>query len=118
MLHRYFDRDMAIPHAVSGEPLDVRPFGSDLAAKRTVALFKARDLEVMRLVLLAGKSLPPHKVPGEVAIQCIEGSLGIELDGAIKVLNAGELLFLDGDALHAVTALTDASALVTIALKT
>ena len=108
---------MALPHAVSGQPLDVRPLGARLASARTSALFKSEDLEVMRLVLLAGASLPPHKVPGEITIQGIEGSLGIELDGATVRLEAGELLFLAGDAMHGVRAITDATALVTIALK-
>lgn len=108
---------MALPHAHSGQPLDVRPLGPRLATEKTSALFKSKDLEVMRLVLLAGKSLPPHQVPGEITIQCVEGSLGIELEGATVRLAAGELLFLAGGALHGVKALSDATALVTIALK-
>lgn len=71
----------------------------------------------MRLVLLAGKALPPHRVPGEITIHCIEGRLDIELDDVTVRLEAGELLFLAGNAMHGVSALTDTSALVTIALK-
>ena len=41
-----------------------------------LALFKTEELEVIRLVLAAGKSLPPHKVPGEITIQCLEGRIG------------------------------------------
>jgi quercetin dioxygenase-like cupin family protein len=108
---------MALPHALSGQPLDVRPLGARLATEKTSALFKSKDLEVMRLVLLAGKSLPPHQVPGEITIQCLEGSLGIELEGTTVRLAAGELLFLAGGVLHGVEALSDATALVTIALK-
>ena len=108
---------MALAHAVSGQPLDVRPMGNRMATEKTTALFKSRDLEVMRLVLLAGKSLPPHKVPGEITIHCLEGSLGIELDEKTVRLEAGELLFLAAGAMHGVNAVTDASALVTIALK-
>jgi quercetin dioxygenase-like cupin family protein len=107
---------MALPHASPGEPFDVRPLGARLANERTSALFKSRDLEVLRLVLAAGKSLPSHKVPGEITIHCLEGSLDIELDDATRRLEAGELLFLEGNVAHAVKALTDATALVTIAL--
>ena len=71
----------------------------------------------MRLVLLAGKALPPHKVPGEITIHCLEGSLDVQLDDATVRLEAGELLFLARNAMHGVKAVTDASALVTIALK-
>jgi hypothetical protein len=38
---------MALEHASSGEPIDVRPLGAQLAERKTTALFKARDLEVI-----------------------------------------------------------------------
>jgi quercetin dioxygenase-like cupin family protein len=71
----------------------------------------------MRLVLAAGKSLPPHKVPGEITIQCIEGCIEVVAEGNNHLLRAGQLLYLAGNAVHAVTALEDTSALVTVALK-
>jgi quercetin dioxygenase-like cupin family protein len=108
---------MALEHAESGEVMGVGPFGRDLPTKMTTALFKSRDLEVIRLVLLAGKSLPPHKVPGDITVQCTEGTVDVTADGRSHVLQAGQLLYLSGGVLHGVTALTDASALVTIALK-
>ncbi len=108
---------MALPHASAGQSIDVQPLGQHLAGAKTVALFKAQDLEVMRLVLQAGKSLPPHQVAGEITIHCIEGVLDVSIDGRSHVLRAGQLLFLSGGALHGVTALADASALVTIALR-
>ena len=108
---------MALNHASPGQALDVRPFGARLLTEKTAALFKSRDFELMRLVLLAGKSFPPHKVAGDITIHCLEGTLAIELADTSVHLAAGELLFLEGNALHGVKALTDASALVTIALK-
>lgn len=108
---------MALPHGVSGQPLDVEPLGSALSTARSAALFKSRDLEVMRLVLLTGKSLPPHQVAGDITIHCLEGTLHVEMGDAALVLRAGQLVFLTGGVVHAVTAVTDASALVTIALK-
>jgi len=95
----------------------VHPLNAGLASEKTAALFKSRDLEVMRLVLPAGRSLPPHSVPGEITIQCLEGTLNIELDDKTSTLKGGEVMFLAGGATHAVRALSDASALVTIALK-
>ena len=108
---------MAIEHAHSGQAIDIQPLGSSLATQKTTALFKSDDLEVIRLVLLAGKSLPPHKVPGEITVQCIEGSIDVTAEGTSHVLRAGQLLYLSGHVVHGVTALEDASALVTVALK-
>lgn len=95
----------------------MRPFGAGLAAEKTTALFKSADLEVMRLVLTAGKSLPPHSVPGEIMVQCLEGALVVTAEGRSHALGAGQLLYLAGGVIHGVTALEDASALVTIALR-
>src|SRR5512143_3852303 len=108
---------MAIPHARSGEAVDVRPLGAELKNTRTTALFKTDDLEVMRLVLPAGRSLPPHQVTGEITIQCIEGAIDVTLDGETASLRAGQLVYLARNVVHGVVALEDASALVTVALR-
>ena len=109
---------MAIEHAVPGQPIDVSPFGDRLGQQSTFAVFKAQDLEVMRLVLAAGKTLPPHKVPGEITIHCLEGRMEIRCPARSPVvLGAGQLVLLSGGDVHAVTALEDSSALVTIALR-
>ena len=108
---------MAIPHARSGQVIDVRPLGPSLTDERTVALFKTEDLELMRLILPAGKSVPSHKVAGEITIQCIEGSIDVTLDGDSNRLEAGQLIYLGRNVLHGVRASEDASVLVTIALR-
>ena len=105
-----------MPHALPGQAVDVVPFGAGLARAKTVALFKSDDLEVIRLVLQAGKALPPHKVTGEITVQCIEGSVDVKAQGRSHVLHPGQLLFLPGNVVHGVVALEAASALVTIAL--
>lgn len=107
---------MALAHARPGQPIDVRPLGPQLAEARTVALFKSIDLEVMRVVLLAGKALPVHAVGGEITIQCIEGTVEIGTDNSSKRLSAGELMYLARSAAHSVTATEDSSLLVTVAL--
>lgn len=112
---------MAIPHAVAGEPVDVQPLGDALRSARTVALFKSDDLEVMRVVLLAGKSLPPHAVSGEITLQCLEGRVDVTAGDAANTkthtLMAGQLLYLGGGVMHSLIGIDDASVLVTIALR-
>ena len=107
---------MAIPHARSGQVIDVRPHGPSFTDERTDALFKTEDLEVIRLVLPAGKGMPPHRVAGEITIQCIEGRIDVTVDGASNHLGAGQLIYLARNVMHGLTAIEDASVLVTIAL--
>jgi quercetin dioxygenase-like cupin family protein len=108
---------MAIPHAKSGEVIDIRPLGSVLSQARTTTLVKTDTLEVLRLVVKAGSEIPPHKVGGEITVQCLEGSVGFSIDGGTRVLEAGQMMYLTGGELHAVRGMQDASVLVTILLQ-
>ena len=108
---------MALPHAQPGQAVEIGPLGARLAHEKTVALFKSQDLEVIRLVLVAGSSLPAHRVRGEITVQCIEGTIDVTADGRSHVLRPGQLLYLAGGVTHGVAALQDASALVTVALR-
>jgi quercetin dioxygenase-like cupin family protein len=108
---------MAVPHAKPGEPVDVHPLGSALPSTQTVTLVKTDALEVIRLVVPAGKQIERHQVPGEVTMQCLEGKVDVEADGAGCQLAAGELIYLRGGQGHALRGVEDASLLLTILLK-
>jgi len=108
---------MAIAHALPAQAVSVQPLGGALHDEKTSALFKSDQIEVMRLVLRAGRSMPVHRAPGEITVQCIEGSLDVTIDGESHVLRAGELMYLPSGEPHGVRALTDASALVTMVLR-
>jgi quercetin dioxygenase-like cupin family protein len=108
---------MAMPHAKSGDVIDVRPLGPTFAAARSVTLVKSDSLEVIRLVVPTTKEIAPHKTKGEVAIHCLEGSVGILVNGVTQILEAGQLMYLAAGELHAVRGMTDASLLVTILLR-
>ena len=108
---------MAIAHAAPGQLVDVQPLGSQLGEVRTSALFKTGELEVMRLVLPAGKTVPAHKVKGEITIHCLEGEVDLMAGGQTQRMKAAQLVWLEGSVDHALTAVRDASLLVTIVLR-
>lgn len=108
---------MAIPHAKSGQIIDIRPLGDRVKRSSTTTLVKTDELEVLRLVLPAGKEIPPHQTPGEITVQCLEGTVNFTSAGQTQVLQAGQMMYLSGEELHSVTAIDDASVLVTILLK-
>ena len=70
---------MAIHHALSGELIDIKPLGEALKATRTTTLYKTHHLEVFRMIFLAGKQMPEHRVVGELTVQCLEGSVEFSL---------------------------------------
>ncbi len=108
---------MAIPHAKPGEIIDVRPLGAGLANAQTQALIKTDTLEVIRIVMAKGKTLPPHVVVGEITVQCLEGRVEFYIDEAKHELTAGSMLYLQGSSTHRLLALVDSSILVTILLS-
>ena len=60
---------MAIPHAHSGQVIDLRPLGAGLKQAVTTTVVKTDHVEVIRLILHAGKEIPHHKVSGEILVQ-------------------------------------------------
>lgn len=107
---------MSIPHAKSNEVVPLL-LGDDLNNSRTATLVKTADLELIRLVLPAGKEIPSHKAPGEITVQCLEGRVAFTADGETQELTAGQLLYLAAGEPHAVKGIEDSSLLVTLLLK-
>jgi quercetin dioxygenase-like cupin family protein len=107
---------MAITHAKPGEVLDVRPLGPALATAQTKTLVRAAQLEVIRLVVPAGKAIDEHKAKGEITVQCLEGRVAFTALGKTQKLEAGKLLYLPTGEPHTVKGIEDASLLLTILL--
>lgn len=107
---------MALHHATSGEIVEVRPLGEKLSESPSVALLKAHQMEVMRLVIPAGKSKPEHFVCGELTMQCIEGAVELQAHGKTQILRAGELVYLEGRVPYSLHAIEHTSLLMTVVL--
>ena len=66
------------------------------------------------VVLQQGKTMREHKAPGEITVQCLEGRLAFITPQATHELEPGDFLHLEAGVPHALQALTDTSALVTM----
>lgn len=108
---------MATAHAASGELIDIRPFGPALPHVASETLVRADHLEVFRLVLLAGRSLPGHDHPRVITIQCIEGRIDLIADGKSLPMHAGSMVYLSGGTPHELRAVEDSSLLVTLLVR-
>ncbi len=73
---------------------------------------------MFRLVFLAGKGLPDHRVAGELTVQCLEGRIEITASGRTESMWPGDLMCLAGGVPHALKAMEDSSVLVTLLLHT
>jgi quercetin dioxygenase-like cupin family protein len=107
---------MAIPHAKSGDIVGIGPLGPALAGAVTHVLVKSTSLEVIRLVVPAGKDIPEHTAPGDITVQCLEGAVDFTAEGRTQQLVPGQLLYLAAGAPHSLRGIQNASVLVTILL--
>jgi quercetin dioxygenase-like cupin family protein len=107
---------MAVPHAKPGEIVDIRPLGSALASAQTHTLLRAEQVEVIRLVVPAGKEIAEHKAKGEIVVHCLEGRVAFTVFGKTQNLEAGKLLYLPTGEPHSVKGIENASLLLTILL--
>ena len=101
---------MSIQRAASGKIIKL-PLGAVLGSSKTMTLAKTGDLELIRLVLPAGKKIPTHKAPNEITVQCLEGRVAFTADGKTQELTPGQLLYLDTSERHAVKGIANSSLL-------
>ena len=107
---------MAIPHAESGQVINIRSLGSALASAKTNTLVRTADVEIIRLIVPSGKEIPEHKAKGDIVVQCLEGAVAFRFSGKIVNLRSGDLLFLGIGEPHSVKGIEDASILLTVLL--
>ena len=108
---------MAINHASQAEVIHLQPLGSKISSTKTYTLFKTDVMEVIRLVMPAGKQIAEHKAPGEITVHCLEGRIRFTSQEKPKELAAGDLLYLNAADPHSVEAIEDSTVLVTIQLR-
>jgi len=109
---------MALPKAKPGEVIDVRPLGPRIASAKTSTLVKTDELEVLRLVMPAGKRIDTHRAPGEAILHCLEGRVELHLADGARLLSAGDMVYLPAAEPHSVAAEADSVLLATLLLST
>lgn len=90
------------------------PLGPSLSQSDTEKLVSTTAFELIRLVLPAGKEIPPHKTRGQITVQCLEGHVRFACYGETRNLRPGDLLFLAADELHSLEAFENSSLLLTL----
>lgn len=107
---------MSSQRAKSNEIVQL-PLGTAVADSRTATLVKTEDLELIRLVLPAGKEIPTHQAPGEITVQCLDGRIAFTAESRTQELLPGQLIYLQTGEPHGLRAIEDSSVLVTILLS-
>ena len=108
---------LSVVRASPGEVVNVRPLGSELATAQVVPLMRTSELEVFRVVVPSGTTVPTHEYSREVIVHCLEGRARLVSPGQSHDLSAGQLLYYSSDELFSVVGLEDASLLITAAVS-
>jgi nucleotide-binding universal stress UspA family protein/quercetin dioxygenase-like cupin family protein len=101
-----------------GEIVDVRTLEKVPASssQRRRTLLKTTQIELIRIALPANETVPETESDGETLVQCLQGKVAFTNYGKTQVLESGHLLYLPKGETFTVTAIEDASLLVTTLL--
>ncbi len=105
---------MARHHAKPGEIVDLQTWAADLPREHTKAIVKTNEMELIRMVLPAGKGIPNHKVDGPITVQCVAGKIAFTAMGATQEINYDQLIHLLPEEPHSLKAIDDSVVLMTI----
>ncbi len=108
---------MDVSHPLPGAVIDARPLGIGLATAKTAILAKTATIEIIRLVVPAGKTIPEHQAKGDITVHCLEGCVDYVVGPITRRLEAGLLLYVPQGERHTMHGIDDASLLVTITLR-
>lgn len=89
------------------------PLGAAIAQAKSATLLETNQLQLIRLVVPAGKEIPPHRVPTEVIVHVIEGQVSFRHDGQETELHSGDVMFVCPQELHSLRGIKDSTVLVT-----
>ena len=110
---------MSTHHAAPAEVVDLATWANDLPSEKSKAIVKTDGLEMARLVIKAGEDMHKHRfcsVDGATIFHCIKGEVELKTNDAKIRLHAGQLMYLESQAEHAVTGVQDSVVLLTIVL--
>jgi len=83
---------------------------------RQITVFHKGPLRMVLFAFEAGAGLPSHRAPGFVVIHTLRGRITVETLNDTHDLAAGQLVMLDPEVVHDVTAVEPSDMLLTISL--
>ena len=105
---------MALTHAQPLDVIDLHAIDDSSGVTVSRSLLRRPHLQLLRVVLAAGDTLPEHHVGGDVTIQCLYGDADVVMPSRTCRLVAGALVMLPAEAPHRVHAREHTALLVTI----
>ena len=105
---------MTEPIAKPGQVIFVQPADATGTASRATTLVRTSQVEVIQLIVPAGRNVPTHEAQGELLVHCLEGRVSLSALGKDHALECGQLLYLSINEPFSIRGIENSSLLVTI----
>ena len=92
----------------------VQPLTATDEKSREITLVKTPQVEVIQLIVPAGRDVPTHQAQGDLVVHCLEGRASLFALGKTYDLTPGQLLQLSIDEPFSIRGIDHASVLVTL----
>lgn len=89
------------------------PLGAGISQGTSATVLETNRLQLIRLVVPAGRVVPAHRVPAEVTVHVIEGQVSLLHEGNEAEMHPGDVIFLCPQELHSLRGIKDSTVLVT-----
>ena len=105
---------MALHHAAPGEVVDLASWGDETPDSGTKAIVKTEKMELIRMVIPAGREISSHQLASPIVVHCLKGNLEFHAMGDTRTLEPGQLLYLEPNETHSLKACEEVEVLLTI----
>ena len=85
--------------------------------RNSVTIFKSDTMRIVLMGFHANAVLTTHKANGVISVQVIEGEINFSTAGQTSHMQKGQMIALQANVLHSVTALQDSFFLLTLAMN-
>ena len=105
---------MTKPRAAPGQLVDLNRCATTADTNQEAVLVKTQDVEITRLFIPAGSTIPTYEAAGQIILHCLEGRISIVALGESRELSTGQLLYLALNEAFSIRGLEQASVLATV----
>lgn len=82
--------------------------------RNAITLFKGADMTIVLIALHEGAEMKPHKAPGTITVQVLDGEVSFRTDLQSTEMNPGQMLVLHSGIQHSVFARKESVFLLTV----
>jgi quercetin dioxygenase-like cupin family protein len=85
--------------------------------RNSVTIFKSETMRIVLMGLHENAELKPHKANGVISVQVLEGKIKFIAEQQSSLIEKGQMIALQENITHSVTALTESFFLLTLAMN-